>query len=93
LVERAVMVDGAGVGSFMVANKVSGCRGALCYDLSTALNAREHNDANLLTLGAGLIGKSLARQIVKAFLETEFAGGRHARRVDKIKALDQGLSS
>lgn len=93
LVDRAVMIDGAGIGSCMVANKVPGCRGALCYDLSTALNAREHNDANLLTLGAGLIGRNLARQIVKTFLETEFAGGRHARRVEKINALDQGLSS
>ncbi|HWI61400.1 MAG TPA: ribose 5-phosphate isomerase B [Symbiobacteriaceae bacterium] len=91
LVERAVMIDGAGIGSCMAANKVPGCRAAMCYDLSTATNAREHNDANLLTLGGGLIGPNLARQIVKTFLETEFAGGRHARRVDKIKALDQGL--
>lgn len=91
LVERAVMIDGAGIGSCMVANKVPGCRAAMCYDLSTASNAREHNDANLLTLGGGLIGRNLARQIAKTFLETDFAGGRHARRVDKIKALDQGL--
>lgn len=91
LVERAVMIDGAGIGSCMVANKVPGCRAAMCYDLSTASSAREHNDANLLTLGGGLIGRNLARQIAKTFLETDFAGGRHARRVDKIKALDQGL--
>lgn len=90
LVERALMIDGAGIGSCMAANKVPGCRAALCYDISTAMNAREHNDANLLTLGGGLIGKSLARQIAKTFLETSFAGGRHARRVEKIKALDQG---
>jgi ribose 5-phosphate isomerase B len=90
LVDRAIMVDGAGIGSCMVANKVPGCRAALCYDLSTAHNAREHNDANLLTLGGGLIGQNLARQIVRTFLETPFAGGRHARRVEKINALDRG---
>lgn len=89
LVERGIMVDGAGIGSCMVANKVPGCRAAMCYDISTASNAREHNDANLLTLGGGLIGKALARQIAKTFLETAFGGGRHARRVDKIKAMDQ----
>lgn len=93
LVDRGIMVDGAGIGSCMVANKVPGCRAALCYDLSTAANAREHNDANLLTLGAGLIGKALARQIAKIFLDTAFAGGRHARRVDKIKAMDGGVTA
>jgi len=89
LVELGIMVDGAGIGSCMVANKVPGCRAAMCYDLSTAGNAREHNDANLLTLGGGLIGKALARQIAKTFIDTPFGGGRHARRVDKIKSLDQ----
>lgn len=93
LVDLGIMVDGAGIGSCMVANKVPGCRAAMCYDISTANNAREHNDANLLTLGGGLIGKSLARQIVKTFVETPFAGGRHARRVDKIKALDGGATA
>lgn len=88
LVDRGIMVDGAGIGSCMVANKVPGCRAAMCYDLSTASNAREHNDANLLTLGGGLVGKSLARQIAKTFLDTAFGGGRHARRVDKIIAMD-----
>lgn len=90
LVDYAIMVDGAGIGSCMAANKVPGCRAAMCYDLSTAANAREHNNANLLTLGGGLIGKNLARQIVRTFLETPFAGGRHARRVEKIDALDVG---
>lgn len=88
LVDRGIMVDGAGIGSCMVANKVPGCRAAMCYDLSTAANAREHNDANLLTLGGGLVGRSLGRQIAKTFLETPFGGGRHVRRVDKINALD-----
>jgi ribose 5-phosphate isomerase B len=71
----------------MAANKVPGVRAALCYDQATAVNSREHNDANVLTLGAGLIGINLARQIVKTWLETPFGGGRHARRVDKINAI------
>jgi ribose 5-phosphate isomerase B len=83
------MVDGAGIGSCMAANKVPGVRAALCYDLSTAVNSREHNDANVLTLGGGLIGTNLARQIVKTWLSTPFGGGRHARRVDKIMAIEQ----
>jgi len=81
---RGILVDGAGIGSCMTANKVPGVRAAMCYDQSTALNSREHNDANVLTLGAGLIGDTLARQIVKTWLETPFGGGRHARRVEKI---------
>ena len=93
LVDAGIMVDGAGIGSCMVINKVPGCRAAMCYDLSTANNAREHNDANVLTLGGGLIGKNLARQIAKTFIDTPFAGGRHAKRVDKIKALDSGVVS
>ncbi|MBI4543947.1 MAG: ribose 5-phosphate isomerase B [Gemmatimonadetes bacterium] len=87
---RGIMVDGAGIGSAMVANKVAGVRASLCYDLSTARNAREHNNANVLTLGGALIGPTLARQIVELWLATEFAGGRHERRVAKIDALDAG---
>ena len=85
---RGIMIDGAGIGSCMVANKVPGVRAAMCYDYSTAVNSREHNDANLLTLGAGLIGVNLAKQIVKTWLTTEFCGGRHAKRVDKINAVE-----
>ena len=84
---RAIIIDGAGIGSCMVANKVPGIRAAMCYDQATASNSREHNNANILTLGAGLIGPNLAQQIVKTFLTTEFAGGRHTRRVDKIDAI------
>lgn len=87
---RGIMIDGAGIGSCMVANKVAGVRAALCYDYATAVNSREHNDANLLTLGSGLIGEALAKQIVETWLKTPFGGGRHARRVDKIIALDKG---
>ena len=86
---RGVMIDGAGIGSCMVANKVPGVRASMCYDLSTAVNSREHNDANVLTLGGQLIGENLAREIVKAWLETEFAGGRHERRVDKIMGVEK----
>lgn len=83
-----IMVDGAGIGSCMAANKVPGVRAAMCYDVTTASNAREHNNANLLTLGGTLIGTRLALEIVRTFLDTSFAGGRHAKRVDKIDALD-----
>ncbi|MBI4541410.1 MAG: ribose 5-phosphate isomerase B [Gemmatimonadetes bacterium] len=85
---RGIMIDGAGIGSAMAANKIRGVRAALCYDRTTAENAREHNDANVLTLGAGLIGTRLALEIVRTFLATPFGGGRHARRVEKINLLD-----
>jgi ribose 5-phosphate isomerase B len=85
---RGIIVDGAGIGSCMTANKLPGVRAAMCYDYATAVNSREHNDANVLTLGAGLIGEALARQIVDTWLATEFGGGRHARRVDKIIAIE-----
>ena len=87
-----IMIDGAGIGSSMVANKVPGVRASLCYDLSSARNAREHNHANVLTLGAGLVGDALAWQITQEWLATEWAGGRHARRVAKIDGLDQQYS-
>jgi ribose 5-phosphate isomerase B len=86
---RGIMVDGAGIGSCVAANKVPGVRASMCYDLSTAVNAREHNDANVLTLGGRLIGDNLAKAIVKAWLETEFGGGRHQRRVNKIMSVEK----
>ncbi len=86
---RGIVVDGAGIGSCIVANKVPGIRAGLAYDYSSAVNSREHNDTNVLTLGAGLIGINLAKQIVKTWLSTEFGGGRHARRVDKIIAIEK----
>jgi len=89
---RGIMVDGAGIGSAMAANKVPGVRAALCYDHATALNSREHNDANVLTLGAGLIGPSLAKQIAQTWLATAFGGGRHQRRVDKISDIERRFS-
>jgi ribose 5-phosphate isomerase B len=86
---RGIVVDGAGIGSAMAANKVPGVRAALCYDHATAVNSREHNDANVLTLGAGLIGANLAQQIVQTWLATPFGGGRHQRRVDKIVEIER----
>jgi ribose 5-phosphate isomerase B len=87
--QRGLLVDGAGIGSCMAANKVPGVRAALCYDHASAVNSREHNDANVLTLGAGLIGLNLAKQIVQVWLATEFGGGRHQKRIDKITAIEQ----
>ncbi|MBN2115591.1 MAG: ribose 5-phosphate isomerase B [Anaerolineales bacterium] len=86
---RGIMIDGAGIGSCIVANKVPGVRAGMAYDYSSAVNSREHNDTNVLTLGAGLIGASLAKQIVRTWLTTEFAGGRHTPRVDKIKSVER----
>lgn len=88
---RGVIIDGAGIGSCMAANKVPGVRAAMCYDHATAVNSREHNDANVLTLGAGLIGTNLAKQILLTWLSTKFGGDRHARRVDKIIAMDKSF--
>ena len=86
---RGIMIDGAGIGSCIVANKVPGVRAGMAYDYSSAVNSREHNDTNVLTLGAGLIGINLAKQIVKTWLTTDFAGGRHTSRVDKIIAVEK----
>jgi ribose 5-phosphate isomerase B len=87
---RGVMIDGAGIGSCIAANKIKGIRAAMCYDYASAVNSREHNDANVLTLGAGLIGVNQAKLILKTWLSTEFGGGRHAGRVNKIMALESG---
>ena len=85
---RGIVLDGAGIGSCMVANKVPGVRAAMCYDDATAKNSRLHNDANVLTLGAGLLGPNLVKQIVKTWLGTDFEGGRHQKRIDKIMAVE-----
>lgn len=87
--DRGVIIDGAGIGSCMTANKVPGVRAAMCYDQATAFNSREHNNANVLTLGAGLLGDNLAKQVLETWLNTEFAGGRHARRIDKIMEIER----
>jgi ribose 5-phosphate isomerase B len=84
-----IVVDGAGIGSCMAANKVPGIRAALCYDVSSARNSREHNHANVLTLGARLVGEGLAMEIVDTWLATPWGAGRHAARVDKIRAIER----
>jgi ribose 5-phosphate isomerase B len=86
---RGIVIDSAGIGSSIAANKVPGARAALCYDRATARNSREHNDANILSLGARLIPADVAREIVAAWLETRFDGGRHQKRVDKIRAIEK----
>lgn len=87
-----IVIDGAGIGSAIAANKVPGVRAATCYDISSARNSREHNHANVLSLGAGLIGEALAWQIIEEWLATEWGGGRHARRVAKIDSLEKQYS-
>jgi ribose 5-phosphate isomerase B len=87
---RGILVDAAGVGSTMAANKIPGVRAALCHDLFTTRNSRLHNDANVLVLGSNVVSRAAARRLVQVWLATEFEGGRHARRVDKIGALDGG---
>ena len=84
-----IVVDGAGIGSAVVANKVPGVRAAACWDVSSARNSREHNHANVLALGAGLLGENLALHIVQAWLSTAWGGGRHARRVAKIAEIER----
>ena len=84
-----IILDGAGIGSCMVANKVPGIRAALCHDLSSARNSREHNHANVLTLGARFIGEGLAIEIVRAWLGTKWGPGRHAARVEKITEVER----
>lgn len=90
---RGIMIDGAGIGSSMVANKVPGVRAAMAYDLSSARNGREHNDANVLTLGAGLIGSGLATQIVDVFLNTDCSEPRHKKRVAMIMESRPGAAA
>ena len=87
-VDRGLLVCGTGIGVGIAANKVDGVRAAICNDLFTAVKAREHNDANVLTLGARVVGEGLAENIVSSFMETDFEAGRHQRRVDQIQALE-----
>ncbi|MCW2277487.1 ribose 5-phosphate isomerase B [Heliophilum fasciatum] len=87
--DRGIVVCGTGIGISIAANKIAGIRAALCHEPYSARMAREHNDANVLALGGRVTGPELAREIVQAFVTTEFAGGRHAKRLDKIAALER----
>jgi ribose 5-phosphate isomerase B len=86
---RGLVIDAAGIGSTMAANKVAGVRCALCHDDATAVSARAHNDANVLALGARIVNRGLAARLVRLFLTTSFEGGRHERRVRKIMELER----
>jgi ribose 5-phosphate isomerase B len=86
---RGVLIDGAGIGSAMAANKVPGIRAALCYDKASARNSREHNDSNVLTLGGRLLTVTQAEEVLRTWLATRFAGGRHAARVEKISQIEK----
>jgi len=88
--ERGIVLDGAGIGSCMAANKVRGIRAALCYDIRTVINSREHNNANVLALGGPLHDVAQLCEMAKTWLETRFGGGRHIARVNKIMALERG---
>ena len=91
-VARGIVIDGAGIGSCMAANKIPGIRAALCYDKASARNSREHNDSNVLTLGARLLTETQAEEVLRTWIATRFAGGRHQARVDKIMAIERQFS-
>ncbi len=86
---RGILICGTGIGINIAANKLAGIRAALCHDTFSARASREHNDANILTMGERVIGPGLAKDIVNIWLETEFTGGRHARRIQKITAIEK----
>ena len=88
--ERGIVICTTGIGISITANKVKGIRCALCSEPWSAEMTRRHNNANMLAMGAGAVGPLLARRIVETFLTTEFEGGRHQRRVDKITAVENG---
>ncbi len=90
---RGLIIDGAGIGSAIVANKFPGIRAALCYDRASARNSREHNDSNVLTFGGRLLTPSQAEDVLRVWLTTPFAGGRHAARVQKISEIEKALKN
>lgn len=85
---KGIMIDSVGIASAMVANKIVGVRAACCYDEYSARSSREHNDANVMTLGGKVLGPELAKSITKLWLETPYAGGRHQKRLDKITEIE-----
>ncbi len=91
-VKKGVLICGTGVGMSILANKFRGVRAALVSDVYTARMSREHNDANILVIGGRIVGKGLAREILRTWLETKFAGGRHQRRLDKITEVEKKVN-
>jgi ribose 5-phosphate isomerase B len=89
--ERGILICGSGIGMSMVANKFPRIRAALANDLYSSRCSREHNDANILVIGGRIVGKELAKEIVKVWLETPFAEGRHKRRLEKIEAIEKQM--
>jgi ribose 5-phosphate isomerase B len=87
--EKGILICGTGIGISIAANKIHGIRAALCHDYFSAKYTRLHNDANIIAMGGRVIGPGLAVELVDVFLHTEFEGGRHARRVEKIMALEE----
>lgn len=87
--ERGVVIGGSGEGEQLAANKVRGVRAALCNDLYTARMSRQHNDANVLSIGARIVGDGLADEIVQTWLDTDYEGGRHQRRIDQLAGLEE----
>lgn len=88
--DRAILICGTGIGTSITANKVKGIRAALCYDELSTQISRDHNDANVLCVSGDLIGEVLMRKMVEVWLSTEFSGGRHQRRINKITAIEEG---
>lgn len=86
--DRGILICGTGIGIGIVANKIKGVRAALCHDTFSAQATRNHNDANVLTMGERVVGEGLALKIVETFLNSDFEAGRHQRRIDKITALE-----
>lgn len=86
--ERGILICATGIGMAMTANKIPGVRAALCNDLYTARYSRLHNDANVLTMGARVIGSGVAEEVVRIWIETPFEGGRHSRRLDKLSEIE-----
>ena len=89
--ERGILICGTGVGMSMVANKFPSVRASLCNDLFTAKMSRMHNDANILVIGGRIVGKDLAKEIVRTWFSTPFEGGRHSRRLDKIRQIEERM--
>jgi len=88
-VDRGILICGTGIGMSIVANKIPNIRASLCNDLFTAKMSRMHNDANVLVIGGRIVGRDLAKEIVRVWFSTEFEGGRHTNRITKIKLIEE----